>query len=92
VDARAGELLGQVLRETTTEILRHAQARQVRITLSRGGIAIVNDGAAEDGRPVPHGGGVPHAEDPGGRPMTTVVLADDEVLLLNGFALSRPGT
>jgi two-component system sensor histidine kinase DesK len=61
VDARAGELLGQVLRETTTDILRHAQ---VRITLSRGGIAIVNDGAAEDGRPVPHGGGVPHAEDP----------------------------
>lgn len=51
VDARAGELLGQVLRETTTNILRHAQARQVRITLSRCGIAIVNDGAAEDGPP-----------------------------------------
>jgi len=51
VDARAGELLGQVLRETTTNILRHAQARQVRITLSRRGIAIVNDGAAEDGPP-----------------------------------------
>jgi two-component system sensor histidine kinase DesK len=51
VDARVGELLGQVLRETTTNILRHAQARQVRITLSRCGIAIVNDGAAEDGPP-----------------------------------------
>ncbi|TDD53283.1 sensor histidine kinase [Nonomuraea terrae] len=43
----AGELLGQVLRETTTNILRHAQARQVRITLSESGIAIVNDGAQE---------------------------------------------
>lgn len=51
VDARVGELLGQVLRETTTNILRHAQARQVRITLSRCGIAIVNDGAADDGPP-----------------------------------------
>ncbi|MER8069320.1 histidine kinase [Streptomyces sp. NPDC094034] len=47
VDARAGELLGQVLRETTTNILRHAQAEQVRITLSATGITIVNDGAQE---------------------------------------------
>ncbi|GAA4210738.1 hypothetical protein GCM10022252_78970 [Streptosporangium oxazolinicum] len=47
VDAHAGELLGQVLRETTTNILRHAQARQVRITLSESGITIVNDGAQE---------------------------------------------
>ena len=44
VDARAGERLGQVLRETTTNILRHAQAREVRITLSAAGITIVNDG------------------------------------------------
>ncbi|VVJ22314.1 Uncharacterised protein [Amycolatopsis camponoti] len=51
VDDRVGELLGQVLRETTTNILRHAQARQVRITLSRCGIAIVNDGTNEDGPP-----------------------------------------
>ncbi|MFF3444994.1 sensor histidine kinase [Streptosporangium sp. NPDC002721] len=51
VDAHAGELLGQVLRETTTNILRHAQARQVRITLSESGIAIVNDGAREDPPP-----------------------------------------
>lgn len=41
------ELLGQVLRETTTNILRHAQARQVRITLTPAGIAIDNDGAPE---------------------------------------------
>ncbi|AWS43077.1 sensor histidine kinase [Streptosporangium sp. 'caverna'] len=47
VDAHVGELLGQVLRETTTNILRHAQAGQVRITLSESGIAIVNDGARE---------------------------------------------
>jgi two-component system sensor histidine kinase DesK len=51
VDARAGELLGQVLRETTTNILRHAQARQVRITLSRSGITILNDGVTEEGPP-----------------------------------------
>lgn len=51
VDARAGELLGQVLRETTTNILRHAQAEQVRITLTESGIAIVNDGAQEGGPP-----------------------------------------
>ncbi|MGW0894515.1 sensor histidine kinase [Saccharopolyspora sp. NPDC002578] len=48
---RIGELLGQVLRETTTNILRHAQAGQVRITLSATGITIVNDGAAESGPP-----------------------------------------
>ncbi|MEU4540473.1 histidine kinase [Streptosporangium sp. NPDC023825] len=47
VDAHVGELLGQVLRETTTNILRHAQAEQVRITLSESGITIVNDGASK---------------------------------------------
>ncbi|WP_106188806.1 sensor histidine kinase [Umezawaea tangerina] len=51
VDGRAGELLGQVLRETTTNILRHAQAAQVRITLSEFGITIVNDGAHDGGPP-----------------------------------------
>jgi two-component system sensor histidine kinase DesK len=49
--AAAAELLGQVLRETTTNILRHAQAGQVWITLSGTGITIVNDGA--------HGGPAP---------------------------------
>ena len=47
VDTRTSELLGQVLRETTTNILRHAQATQVRITLSGSGITIVNDGVRE---------------------------------------------
>lgn len=46
-DDQPNELLGQVLRETTTNILRHAQAKLVRITLSRSGIAIVNDGAPD---------------------------------------------
>ena len=49
-DTRAGELLGQVLRETTTNILRHAQAEQVWITLTEAGITIVNDGV-RDGAP-----------------------------------------
>lgn len=49
VNVRASELLGQVLRETTTNILRHAQATQVQITLSESGITIVNDGATGDG-------------------------------------------
>ncbi|GGU90914.1 hypothetical protein GCM10010182_02040 [Actinomadura cremea] len=47
VDARAGELLGQVLRETTTNILRHAEAEQVRITLAESSISIVNDGVPD---------------------------------------------
>ncbi|MEE1804714.1 histidine kinase [Streptomyces sp. NPDC101062] len=51
VDSRAGELLGQVLRETTTNILRHAQAREVRIRLSESGITIVNDGVPD--KPLP---------------------------------------
>ncbi|MFI5844736.1 sensor histidine kinase [Catenuloplanes sp. NPDC051500] len=47
----AHELLSQVLRETTTNILRHAQATEVHITLTGAGITIVNDGA----RPVSGG-------------------------------------
>ncbi|WP_234319977.1 sensor histidine kinase [Streptomyces sp. SBT349] len=47
-DERVDELLGQVLRETTTNILRHSQAEQVRITLSETGIVIVNDGVRAD--------------------------------------------
>lgn len=47
LDQGASELLGQVLRETTTNILRHAQATRVRITLSATSITIVNDGAQQ---------------------------------------------
>ncbi|WP_206669272.1 histidine kinase [Streptomyces sp. IB2014 016-6] len=51
VDSRAGELLGQVLCETTTNILRHAEARGVRITLSESDITIVNDGVPDEPLP-----------------------------------------
>lgn len=47
IDEQAGELLGQVLRETTTNILRHAQATQVTVSLSESAIVIVNDGARD---------------------------------------------
>ncbi|GAA1737414.1 sensor histidine kinase [Aeromicrobium alkaliterrae] len=50
-DPRVNELLGQVLRETTTNVLRHARAALVQITLSEDGISIVNDGAAGTGPP-----------------------------------------
>lgn len=53
--AQQNELVGQVLRETTTNILRHAHASQVRITLSDHGIAILNDGAEHEVLP-PLGG------------------------------------
>lgn len=49
------ELLSQVLRETTTNILRHAPATRVSITLSDTGITIVNDGAAEGPLPALNG-------------------------------------
>ncbi|MDT0268377.1 histidine kinase [Streptomyces sp. DSM 44915] len=78
VDPAAGELLGQVLRETTTNILRHAAAEQVRITLTGTGITIVNDGAGQQPTPplrglaalrerVLAGGGELHAEQRDGR-------------------------
>lgn len=40
------ELLGQVLRETTTNILRHAQATEVKVHISETEMLIINDGAA----------------------------------------------
>lgn len=55
-EPRTGELLGQVLRETTTNILRHAQATEVHVTLSATGIAVVNDGAPRG--PLPELGGL----------------------------------
>lgn len=45
-DLPAIDLLAQVLRETTTNILRHARATLVRIDLTEHGISIVNDGVA----------------------------------------------
>ncbi|UFU03240.1 histidine kinase [Ruania suaedae] len=53
VDTSSTELLAQVLREATTNILRHSRARSVRIDLSARAISIVNDGAvvADEGSP-----------------------------------------
>ncbi|MFI9842125.1 hypothetical protein ACIHFD_34180 [Nonomuraea sp. NPDC051941] len=47
VAPHAGELPGPVLRETTTDILRHVQTEQVRITLPQPGIAVIDDGPQE---------------------------------------------
>ncbi|SJM62608.1 sensor histidine kinase [Gulosibacter sp. 10] len=49
------ELLAQVLREATTNILRHAQAAEVRIALHERGIEIENDGVSAEGEPGLHG-------------------------------------
>ncbi|WP_312871070.1 sensor histidine kinase [Streptomyces lonarensis] len=51
LDERIGGLLGQVLRETTTNILRHSRATRVRLTLTATGIGIVNDGTPDGPRP-----------------------------------------
>ncbi|WP_250029520.1 sensor histidine kinase [Paractinoplanes maris] len=84
--ARTSELLGQVLRETTTNILRHAQATRVRITLAAAGITIVNDGAR--GESVPELRGLSTlrrrvAEDGG---ELTVSLAEGEFVTAAVFA------
>jgi two-component system sensor histidine kinase DesK len=44
------DLLGLVVREATTNLLRHAQAEHVVIELGPGRVAVVNDGAAAPGR------------------------------------------
>ncbi|WP_020667675.1 sensor histidine kinase [Amycolatopsis nigrescens] len=92
VDGHAGELLGQVLRETTTNILRHAEAGQVRITLSESGIAIVNDGAQE--APLPELSGLStlrqRLADNGGE--LTVEQKAGRFLTAAAFPHVRPGT
>ncbi|RIJ70618.1 sensor histidine kinase [Nakamurella silvestris] len=55
VEPAVGELLGQVLREVTTNILRHTTATQVQIALSQSGIVITNDGALGAALPVLRG-------------------------------------
>jgi two-component system sensor histidine kinase DesK len=49
--ARVDDLLAQVLRETTTNILRHSRATLVRIELTEDGLTVVNDGVDEEGPP-----------------------------------------
>nr|WP_239524168.1 histidine kinase [Geodermatophilus normandii] len=48
VGTRPIDLLGQVLRETTTNILRHSRATMVSIALSPHSITVVNDGVVDD--------------------------------------------
>ena len=49
--AGADDLLAQVLRETTTNILRHSRATLVRIALTGRSLTVVNDGVDDEGRP-----------------------------------------
>jgi two-component system sensor histidine kinase DesK len=46
------ELFGLVVRETTTNILRHAQPTEVRVALAPGRLRIENDGSATSARPL----------------------------------------
>lgn len=46
------ELLGLVMRETTTNILRHSQATTVSVTLDADSLTIVNDGSPASTRPL----------------------------------------
>ncbi|MGW5868510.1 sensor histidine kinase [Streptomyces sp. NPDC055239] len=89
-DERVNGLLGQVLRETTTNILRHAQATRVRITLSESGISIVNDGARE--APLPELSGLAtlkeRVSDDGGE--LTVEQKDGRFLTAAEFRSLRP--
>ncbi|HEX6344966.1 sensor histidine kinase [Umezawaea sp.] len=85
VTGPAGELLGQVLRETTTNILRHAQAEQVRITLSASGITIVNDGARGQTPPELRGLSTLRDRLAGEGGELTVVRADGEFVTAAAF-------
>ncbi|MEU0281540.1 histidine kinase [Streptomyces sp. NPDC006195] len=91
-DERVNGLLGQVLRETTTNILRHAQATRVRITLSESGITIVNDGAREG--PLPELSGLAALKervgDDGGE--LTVEQEDGRFVTAATFPGLRPAT
>lgn len=81
----ADDLLGQVLRETTTNVLRHSRATLVHVALRERGITVVNDGVVDDGPPTLQGlatlaervaddGGVLTAEVAGDRFRTSVTL------------------
>ncbi len=48
----ADELLGLAMRETTTNILRHAQATHVRVEITPSQLTITNDGSPEQRRPL----------------------------------------
>lgn len=89
-DSRVSELLGQVLRETTTNILRHAQAEQVRITLSKSGITIVNDGAPKTALPALSGLATLKERLAGDGGELTVAQQDGRFTTAATFPRSRP--
>jgi len=84
-DARTSELLGQVLRETTTNILRHSEATRVRIVLSPSGITVGNDGVPGDSVPELRGLSAlrQRVTDDGGR--LTVEVSDGEFVTAASF-------
>ncbi|GAA1994691.1 hypothetical protein GCM10009718_35780 [Isoptericola halotolerans] len=82
-DAQPGDLVAQVLRETTTNVLRHSRATLVHVAVTDHGITVVNDGVAVQEPPVLRGlellarrvadsGGVLTAEQAGDRFRTAV--------------------
>lgn len=90
VDERAGVLLGQVLRETTTNILRHAQASRVRITLAETGIIITNDGAGQGPTPALRGLAALGERVAGAGGELTARREDDRFLTAASFPAPRP--
>ncbi|WP_428964770.1 sensor histidine kinase [Micromonospora fluostatini] len=88
-DARSSELLGQVLRETTTNILRHAQATQVQITLTGAGITIVNDGVTVGTLPELRGLAALRQRVTGDGGVLTVEQSDERFLTAAAFPPAR---
>lgn len=88
-DEGVNALLGQVLRETTTNILRHAQATRVRITLSESGITIVNDGVPED--PLPPLGGLAVLGERVGDSGGELTVEQENGRFLTAAVFPRPG-
>lgn len=88
----SGELLGQVVRETTTNILRHAQATRVAITLEETGVEIVNDGAADGELPALRGLGTLRERLAAEGGTLTIEQADGEFRTAARLGDPAPGT
>jgi two-component system, NarL family, sensor histidine kinase DesK len=84
--AHADDLMAQLLRETTTNILRHSRATLVHIVLSGDGLTVVNDGVDEEGLPELRGlaGLARRVSDDGGE--LTVQREDGRFLTTASFA------
>ncbi|MGW5731598.1 MULTISPECIES: sensor histidine kinase [Streptomyces] len=90
VDQSVDGLLGQVLRETTTNILRHADATRVRITLSASGLSIVNDGAPQG--PAPQLRGLAALKERVGEHGGELTVEQKEGRFVTAAVFPRPGT